>query len=154
MAKSICCDCPKKVVWSKRRCKNCYDKYLKRGNPEYRKRQIQNAKRWHIENWSRVLSHKKKWSKNHPEARWQRSIKQKYGINREQYIAIFNSQNGKCYICRREPKKRRLNVDHCHKTNVIRGLLCFRCNYGLSWFSDDIAFLKRAIEHLQRKVCV
>lgn len=39
-------------------------------------------------------------------------------------------QNGKCGICKKDETlfKNRLSVDHNHKTGLVRGLLCFRCN--------------------------
>lgn len=39
-------------------------------------------------------------------------------------------QNGKCAICGKDEKefKNRLAVDHNHKTGLVRGLLCYRCN--------------------------
>src|SRR3989304_573545 len=61
----------------------------------------------------------------------------KYGLSVDGYNAILKAQGGACAICKKPPKKRRLNVDHNHKTGRIRGLLCFRCNYGLGWFQDD-----------------
>jgi len=43
---------------------------------------------------------------------------------------LFDKQKGRCAICGKEEKefKRRLNVDHNHKTGQVRGLLCYRCN--------------------------
>ena len=40
-------------------------------------------------------------------------------------------------------------IDHCHKTRVIRGVLCQRCNKALGGFSDDIAILRSAITYLE-----
>lgn len=39
-------------------------------------------------------------------------------------------QGGKCGICGKHESHftRKLAVDHNHKTNQVRGLLCFRCN--------------------------
>ena len=34
-------------------------------------------------------------------------------------------QDGLCAICQ---QRRPLVVDHCHETDLVRGLLCYRCN--------------------------
>lgn len=36
-----------------------------------------------------------------------------------------------CWICGAAPKTRRLHIDHDHRTDKIRGLLCHRCNRRL-----------------------
>lgn len=43
---------------------------------------------------------------------------------------LISKHGNKCSICgkSREEFKNNLSVDHNHKTNKIRGLLCFRCN--------------------------
>lgn len=43
---------------------------------------------------------------------------------------LSDKQNGCCGLCKKDEKsfKRRLNVDHNHKTGQVRGLLCYRCN--------------------------
>lgn len=46
-----------------------------------------------------------------------------------------------CTICGDTGK---LNVDHDHKKNVVRGLLCNRCNFGLGHFRDDPQLLEFA----------
>jgi hypothetical protein len=53
-----------------------------------------------------------------------------YKLTVEQYDAMLAYQNGVCYVCHKpEPVKgRRLSVDHCHITGLVRGLLCSRCN--------------------------
>ena len=56
------------------------------------------------------------------------TLKAKYGIGLAEYNVMLIAQNGGCKICGNPPKSRRLHVDHNHKTNKIRGLLCFRCN--------------------------
>lgn len=53
-----------------------------------------------------------------------------------------------CMICGLEPSTRRMNVDHNHRTGMIRGLLCYRCNYGLHWFCDDPMRLKAAADYI------
>ena len=46
-----------------------------------------------------------------------------------------------CGIC---GKSGPLVVDHCHQTNIFRGLLCAQCNFGLGNFKDDPSLLETA----------
>ena len=47
------------------------------------------------------------------------------------------------------PGRSRFYIDHCHKTNVIRGLLCHQCNLALGHANDDIEKLKGLISYLE-----
>ncbi len=68
-----------------------------------------------------------------------------YRITLEDRDIILKKQGGKCKICR---KKANLHVDHCHKTNVVRGLLCGSCNRGLGLFHESKKSLENAIKYL------
>ena len=79
-----------------------------------------------------------------------------YGITKEEYDNMFEQQNGLCKICE-NPESRmsrcgtrttNLSVDHCHLTNVVRGLLCFDCNTGLGKFKDSQKLLHKAALYL------
>ncbi len=72
----------------------------------------------------------------------------KYGISIDEYNAMATKQNNRCAICLKEPKV--LYVDHCHKTGVIRGLLCNKCNLGLGRFDDDAELVQRAFKYLSK----
>lgn len=50
-----------------------------------------------------------------------------------------------CVIC---GSTENLVVDHCHKTNTIRGMLCNHCNRGLGHFKDDPELLEFARMYL------
>lgn len=79
-------------------------------------------------------------------------LKQKFGINYDQYQIILQEQNGVCAICN-EPesvKNRSLSVDHDHITGKIRGLLCSNCNPGIGKFKEKIELLKKAVAYLER----
>lgn len=63
-------------------------------------------------------------------------------------IAMMYDFTTRCWICDRIPQRRRLHVDHCHKTNRFRGFLCSDCNTGLGQFKDDCRLLENAIKYL------
>jgi len=81
-----------------------------------------------------------------------KQLKKRYGINIDQYNDLFTYQKGCCAICGIHQSKlsKCLAVDHCHKTLVIRGLLCYNCNSGLGRFKDNLDVLKQASEYLIR----
>jgi hypothetical protein len=76
-----------------------------------------------------------------------------YGITEEQYQEILKDQNNSCKICSSNIEvvsRKRLHIDHCHKTNMIRGLLCSRCNGALGWYekykNNIIDYLKNNLQ--------
>lgn len=58
-------------------------------------------------------------------------LQKKYGITLDQYNTKLQEQNDSCALCGKHKShfKRALAVDHNHKTNVVRGLVCFYCNH-------------------------
>jgi len=50
-----------------------------------------------------------------------------------------------CYICGTQDN---LVIDHCHKTDLIRGYLCDIHNTALGKFHDSITELTMAIDYL------
>ena len=88
------------------------------------------------------------------------ALKSKYGITKDQYMALLEAQNYKCKICgltsatqaAKSGRKRvptALVVDHCHETGRIRGLLCSNCNSMLGMARDNPVTLLRAIQYLK-----
>jgi len=77
-------------------------------------------------------------------------IRRKFGVTIQWFENILKRQNGVCAICKKQcTSGRNLAVDHDHKTNKVRGLLCIKCNNGLGAFEDDIELLQRAMEYLK-----
>ena len=86
---------------------------------------------------------------------WRSKLKRQYGFSDEEYDRLLKKQKGLCAICRRKEiamyrgKVRKLAVDHCHKTNTVRGLLCMSCNQGLGKFYDSPRLLRGAAMYLE-----
>jgi hypothetical protein len=78
-------------------------------------------------------------------------FKRLYGITTAIYEEMKAEQNGRCYICGKTESENRksLAVDHCHKTKVIRALLCDDCNWCLGKVGDNIELLRKMINYLQ-----
>jgi hypothetical protein len=76
-----------------------------------------------------------------------------FGITLAQYNQLKESQSDCCVICEihYSKLKQALNVDHCHVTGNIRGLLCASCNMALGLLKDDFRLLKKSIEYLQKE---
>ena len=94
--------------------------------------------------------YRKKNKKDEKECNRLYQKKTKYGLNAEEYYNMFKEQNNKCAICGIEfSDNNKAFVDHCHKTNRVRGLLCTRCNTLLGMAKDNIEILQKAITYLQ-----
>lgn len=109
---------------------------LARATPEQRQKQREATLRWRKANPEKLrLSHLNS------------QLKHNYGITLDQREEMRRSQEGKCGIC---GEKTELHVDHCHKTGVVRELLCTHCNKGLAGFKDTVSNLQSAIRYLQK----
>jgi hypothetical protein len=109
---------------------------------------------WNKRNPEKALAMRQRWKANNPERVKAIQIKswlKPYGITQEQYIAIFEAQGRRCKICRTDSptSKRKWQIDHCHDTGQIRGILCHNCNVGLGHFRDNPKFMKAAAAHVE-----
>ncbi len=82
-------------------------------------------------------------------------LKRLFKITIEDYHELLNIQNNVCAICGQpETAKnskgeiRPLGIDHDHKTGLVRGLLCHKCNVGLGCYNDSPELLDKAKEYL------
>ena len=91
-------------------------------------------------------------------------LKHKYGLRVEDFLRLWQAADmGRCEICSVQLHSRfvpgsekvegskRCNVDHCHKTGNVRGLLCNRCNVTIGRMEDSADLLRSAAAFLERK---
>ncbi len=92
----------------------------------------------------------KKRTKQGAAGRRDRWLKSEHGINLKTYEQMLSEQKSKCLICFQHQSKFRkpMAVDHCHKTNKIRGLLCEGCNMALGQFKDDPNIIQSAFRYI------
>ncbi len=109
-----------------RECKVCK-------KAEERRSRIENPERWSAKRHRSLLS-------------------EKFGITADDYNKMFQSQDGKCWICQKHQSvlKKRLFVDHDHSTGKIRCLLCQRCNFAIGLLDESKETFLRALSYLEK----
>lgn len=74
----------------------------------------------------------------------------KYGISLADYKELWDKQEGRCAICRRQ-STHSLNVEHSHITGTVRGLCCMTCNRDILGYLDgSLDKLQSAADFFQR----
>ena len=87
----------------------------------------------------------------------------KYGLNLEEWKAMADAQNHACFVCKQEPKKGRLCIDHEHikgwkkmppeqRKKFVRGLLCWRCNTTFVGRAITVERSKAVTEYLENYI--
>jgi len=73
------------------------------------------------------------------------------GINISAYNTMLKGQDYKCAICRLPlDMGKNTNLDHCHDTGYVRGILCGNCNRGIGNLKDNLDNLEAAKQYLMR----
>ena len=119
-------------------------------------------KEWYKKNKEKRLAQINEYEKTKPEE-WRKSIGRRFHLNKrynitpEEYEKKLKQQNYKCAICNKDVTENlrnkvvtALSLDHDHKTNKIRDLLCFNCNSGLGQFKDSFELLFKAYKYLKK----
>ena len=76
----------------------------------------------------------------------------RYGLTATEWDALFAKQNHSCAVCKttQPGKLKGWQVDHCHQTGHVRGILCLKCNVGVGLMGDDPLRLRLAADYLER----
>ncbi len=135
------------------RCKTCHTEAVREWQKENPIKVAKARNRWRSkpESSAKELAAARDWQKRHPRKVARNSLKQclkSYGLSVETFYEMVQQQNGKCYICGTEPR-RRLYVDHNHTTGKVRKLLCSPCNSMLGMAKESIENLEKAIQYLR-----
>ena len=141
-----------------------YNKKYYAEHPEYRKQIIERAKqqlennpeshketmkKYYKKNLEKIKKSRRRYYKEHPETRRAAQIKLKYNLSYEDWLKMWEKQDGKCVICGKSfNKPSNALVDHNHKTNKVRGLLCFKCNMAIGLLNDNPKLTTRVTEYL------
>ncbi len=85
------------------------------------------------------------------ECKSKKSREAKYGLSNDDFINMLKQQNYTCVMCNtKHTQEKPLCVDHCHKTGIIRELLCSNCNTAIGMFGDSLETAKNAVKYLEK----
>jgi len=118
-------------------------------------------RRYRERNAQKIRDRERQWRESNPERRWAKSIRHAHGMTGEQWWAMWDQQEGKCYLCGADLKDRSLtHVDHdhacCRKGRSCgycrRGLACASCNTAIGLLRDDPELMRRVAANLEAVV--
>lgn len=106
------------------RCKECKTKQAMKWRTENRETYNANQR----------LQHKKNYTRNRL---------YRYDLTPAQYQQLVTDQNNLCAVCLKPPAEgKELVIDHCHDSEAVRGLLCYKCNRDMVVVDDDLHLTK------------
>tara|TARA_R110002020_G_scaffold216534_1_gene424309 strand:- start:40 stop:519 length:480 start_codon:yes stop_codon:yes gene_type:complete len=118
-----------------------------------KEKKLASYKAWYEANKEKKKAYNKAWYEANKEKKLAKSktysLKYKYNITLKERDFMLKKQNNKCKICNTKFSKVKPNIDHCHTTNKVRGILCTMCNMGLGLFKDNTENLTNAITYLK-----
>ena len=135
-------------------CKIHYQQLWRTKYPEKVALDREKIKHYRQINKEKISIKNKEWALRNKEKRkinkrnWQ--LKQ-YGLTPNTFNELLKSQNNKCSICKLVFSDTiKLHIDHNHKTDKIRGLLCSQCNTGIGQLRESEEIFLSAIDYLRR----
>ncbi|MFN5442896.1 MAG: endonuclease domain-containing protein [Crocinitomicaceae bacterium] len=107
------------------KCKKCHNEYVKNV--------------WYPKNSAKQVKASSEWKKRNKVSYLASSLK----ISKEESAKFIKRGKDKCDVCSSE---KQLAFDHCHKTGIARGILCFKCNSTLGILGDNLESVKEKFE--------
>jgi hypothetical protein len=76
----------------------------------------------------------------------------RYGVTPQKFVEMLQEQKFRCLCCGDDLPaiSKNVHIDHDHKTNAVRGIVCKNCNLMLAYGRDDPARLRAAADYLVR----
>ena len=121
-------------------CKDCVTSY---------------RKQHYLDNKSKINAQSKAYHESHKEetsARGKRRRFTQYGLTKEDFVSLLETQNYKCAVCEDglSLEGKSTHIDHNHKTGEVRGILCPSCNLGIGKLKDNPDILDAAAAYLRK----
>lgn len=150
--------------YGKKEAKDGYTSCCKACHKEYQANNKERITKYHkeryINNKEKRREYNKKWnsipSNNYKQ--WESCLMRAHGLTSFQlsfYYEILENQHGYCPLCRRHRSEssKEFVLDHNHKTELRRGLICHTCNKILGLIpNENPNTMRRMIKWVYRSI--
>jgi len=138
------------------KCKECHKRVTRDWQLRSKEKVAEIARNWYHrtpENRQYSIDKARNWQRNNSDndkdRKFRYNMQRLYGLSYERYREMAEFQNGVCAICGLPPY-RNLDIDHCHSTGKIRGLLCAPCNTVLGLLKENPTTAEKVAEYLRK----
>jgi hypothetical protein len=149
---------PNEAFYKGKWCNTCLKAYKKQWIANNSSKVKTTLKAYYDKNRDDILIKTKKRRQEFPELKKQSELKFKFKMTMAEYELLLLKQENKCAICKNSEKSveirtgkiRSLAVDHCHKTNKVRALLCSNCNRAMGLLLENAETMQEMIAYVKR----
>jgi Recombination endonuclease VII len=128
-------------------CKACHAARARDWYAKNRTTAIANVRRWQQENAEHVRQYRRRHNATRKREIRAGHLRRTFGMTLEDYDEMLLAQGGGCAICGLEPAEGvSFHVDHLE--DLVRGVLCVRCNNALGQLQESAELAARALDYL------
>jgi Recombination endonuclease VII len=132
--------------------------------PEQAARQRASVKAYKLKNQDRIRARQAVYDahkyKTDPATRARKDKKanecrmlKRYGMTREQAVDMWEAQRRRCACCGTFLGRHGWHIDHCHRSDKVRGILCVSCNVFIGKIEKSAKRLEQALAYIERHQC-
>ncbi len=124
--------------------------------PVAKERRAAYYRQWRLDNPEKtsgyLKNHRLKDPARNRRNRWRERLNS-FGLTDQDWEHLILRSEGRCEICGvifdDSSRDTTMCFDHCHETNVVRGLLCGKHNRALGMFGDNEDGVWKVLQYLQ-----
>lgn len=113
---------------------------------------IAKAQKYYYDNRDTKLEYHREWYKQNKKLVKDSYNLKVYKLTSEKYNQILKQQKNRCAVCNIKFSKlssKLIHIDHNHKTDKVRGLLCHKCNLALGLLCEDIKIIESLLRYME-----
>jgi len=121
-------------------------------------------KAYNVANREMISAKNRVYRKANADSLWAAGLRRRHGMRPWEWQAMWDEQNGACYLCRRPLSEDRgqVLIDHDHGccptnsscANCRRGMACHQCNTAIGLLDDNPELMRMVADNLERRQAI